>query len=67
MKSIKREVINSNSRRIWGHFILSDKSKTQFEMIKGEGWNQWGNTTDNLCVTVDRLNELASEWFERFY
>jgi len=67
MKTIKREVVNSNSRRICGHFILSDKSKTQFEMRKGQGWNQWGNTTDNLGVTVDRVNELTSEWFERFY
>ena len=53
---IKKEVVNKNRRRIWGYFILGDGSKTKFEMLKGEAWFQWGNNTDNLCETVERVN-----------
>lgn len=59
---IKSEKVNRNSRRIWGSFKLSDGSITNFEMIKGESWFQWGNTEDNLCLTVNRVEQLCEEW-----
>lgn len=62
MNSIKRETVNSNSRRIWGEFLLSDGSRTKFEMTKDNSWFQWGNTTDNLSITVDRVEELTEDW-----
>ncbi len=62
MNEIIRETVNRNKNRIWGNFKLSDGSTTKFEMRKGESWFQWGNTTDNLCLTVDRVEELTNEW-----
>ena len=62
MKIIKSETTKQNSRRIWGSFKLSDKTTTKFEMKKGESWFQWGNSTDNLCLTVDRVEELCNDW-----
>jgi len=35
---IKSESIKRNKNRIWGSFKLSDGSKTNFEMRKGESW-----------------------------
>lgn len=62
MVYVKRETVHRNSRRIWGIFSLSDKTKTRFEMKKDESWFQWGNSTDNLCITVQRVEKLCSEW-----
>ncbi len=62
MVTIKRETINRNSRRIWGSFKLSDKTTTKFEMLKGEAWYQWRNSTENLSITVDRVEELCNNW-----
>ncbi len=66
---IIKEVVHQNTKRIWGYFILSDKSKTSFEMTLrnykslGSGaWFQWGNTTDNLYLTVDRVELLCNKW-----
>ena len=64
MNTIKRETVNKNNRRIWGNFKLSDGSVTKFEMVKNESWFQWGNTTDNLGITVGRVEELTNEWLE---
>lgn len=59
MTHIVSEQVNRNTRRIWGKFKLSDKSVTHFEMCRGESWFQWGNSTDNLGLTVDRVEELC--------
>ena len=65
-KMIVSEKVNQNRRRIWGSFKLSDKSITRFEMKKGEAWFQWGNTQDNLWDSVERVEELTSEWIEKY-
>ncbi len=64
MTNIVSEKINRNSRRIWGTFKLSDGSITKFEMRKDNAWFQWGNTTENLCLTVDRVKKLTDEWLQ---
>lgn len=69
MSKIVRETINKNSRRIWGYFKLSDGTKTQFEQTKenaknGISWSQWGNITENLGVSVERVETLTNEWLE---
>ena len=49
---------------IEGHFVLSDGSKTKFCLYKQYGsveWQQWGNTTDKLGVSVDRIEQLVEE------
>ena len=60
--TIKEETVKRSKRRIWGQFILSDGSVTKFDGSKENSWEQWGNTTDNLRVTVSRLEEIFSEW-----
>jgi hypothetical protein len=64
MTRVISEKVNRNSRRIWGQFKLSDKTTTKFEMVKGQSWNQWGNSTDNLYLTVERVESLCNEWLE---
>lgn len=64
MPHVIRETVHRNSKRIWGSFKLSDGSLTKFEMKMGESWFQWGNTTENLGLTVDRVTELTKEWMD---
>lgn len=61
--------VQKNSKRIWGKFKLSDGSVTQFEQTlenakNGISWFQWGNTTGNLGLTVDKVERLVSEWLK---
>ena len=69
MSKIVRETIHKNSRRIWGYFKLSDGTKTEFEQTKenaknGVSWFQWGNSRENLGLTVERVEQLTREWLE---
>jgi len=61
---VKSENIKSNHKRVWGSFKLSDKTVTKFEMLKGESWFQWNNSTNNLCITVNRVEHICNEWLE---
>lgn len=64
---VKSRTINTSKRRIWGNLKLSDGSQTKFEMVKGETWYQWGNSTDSLGITVGEVERITSEWLERGY
>lgn len=64
MNRIISKKVNSNKNRIWGSFKLSDGSNTKFEMSKGNSWFQWGNSTENLGVTVDLVESICNEWLE---
>ena len=66
MVHIKKETINQNNKRIWGSFKLSDNTTTKFECKKNESWFQWGNTTDNLCLTVEKVEKLVNKWLEKY-
>jgi hypothetical protein len=44
---------------IKGFFKLSDGTKTLFEIDKNGEWNQWGNNSDNLCLTVPFLEQMV--------
>lgn len=46
---------------IKGTFKLSDRSTTHFCIDKEYGWQQWGNTRDNLYLTVPILEQLQTE------
>jgi hypothetical protein len=50
-----------------GYFKLSDGSKTRFAASQTDGWQQWGNSTENLGLTVDRIEELTSLLIEGYY
>lgn len=69
LTKILREHVEENGSRIWGYFSLSDGTRTQFECKKrdlerlGDGaWFQWGNTTENLWLSVERVEQLVGEW-----
>ena len=45
---------------IKGVFTLNDKTKTNFEIEKSSGaWSQWGNTTENLCISVPKVEAIV--------
>lgn len=64
MAYIKSETVRRTKNTIKGHFNLSDKTKTTFDIGREYGWTQWGNSHANLCLTVDRLEELERELYE---
>lgn len=58
---IKSKKITYLKTKIKGTVKLSDGSTTQFEVLKGGDWNQWGNTRDNLCITVPLMEQLQEQ------
>lgn len=59
IKSIKT---NETKNFIKGHFILTDKSKTYFEIDKKDlNWYQWGNQTENLCLSVSHIENMINQ------
>ena len=66
MVHILKETVNRTEKRIWGKFKLSDRSSTKFEMIKDEAWFQWGNTTENMYITLERVKKLCDEYNDHF-
>jgi hypothetical protein len=56
---IKSKKITETKNKIKGYFLLTDKSKTFFEIDKQtKDWFQWGNCTDNLCLSVNTLENI---------
>ena len=55
---IKTTKITETKNKIKGSVKLSDGSTTKFEVVKGGEWNQWGNSTNNLCITVPLMERL---------
>ena len=52
------------SGAIKGQIKLTDNTITHFEIDKYGEWQQWGNSTSNLCVTVPFMERLCQEKFE---
>jgi hypothetical protein len=61
MPHIKSKKITYYKSKVKGSIKLSDGSVTKFEVIKGGEWNQWGNSTNNLCISVPLMEELQEE------
>jgi len=62
MTKIKSKKIIETKNFIKGYFILTDKSKTYFEIDKkGKNWCQWGNHTENLCLSVSYLENIKNQ------
>jgi len=54
--------ITETKNFIKGSFRLSDKSTTFFEITKKTGfWEQWGNTRENLCLSVPKIEAILEE------
>ena len=47
--------------KIKGTLTLSDKSTTKFEINKDGQWFQWGNSTNNLCLSVELVQQLSQD------
>ena len=58
---IKSVIVSKKGKEITGYFKLSDGTKTKFSIDKQGEWEQWGNTTDNLCVSVPNVQRMVSE------
>jgi hypothetical protein len=62
MPTIKRTKITETKNKIKGVFYLTDKSKSNFEICKKEKqWYQWGNTNDNLCLSVPLVEQMFNQ------
>lgn len=61
--TIRSTKLRETKNFIKGVFRLSDKTKTSFEIDKRSGnWYQWGNTTDNLCISVPKIEKIIYEF-----
>ena len=59
---IKSKKITETKNFIKGCFLLTDKSKTKFEIDKKtQEWNQWGNSNENLCLSVSHLENIINQ------
>ena len=54
-----QKITKLKSGAIKGSFTLTDRSMTQFEIDKNGNWFQWGNCTENLCITVAYVERLV--------
>ena len=64
MVTIKsKKITYLKSGKIKGILKLSDKSTTKFEIQKDGEWFQWGNTFDNLCISVSLVENLQQQMF----
>ena len=61
MPHIKSKKITYYRGKVKGSIRLSDGTVTKFEIFKGGDWFQWGNSTQNLCVTVPMMERLQEE------
>jgi hypothetical protein len=59
---IKSKKITETKNFIKGCFLLTDKSKTKFEIDKKtQEWNQWGNSNENLCLSVPQILNMINQ------
>jgi hypothetical protein len=49
--------------KIKGTLKLSDKSTTKFEIEKDGQWFQWGNTENNLWISVPLVKKLREQMY----
>ena len=54
----KKLVWGKKGKEVSGWLKLRDGSKTQFSIDSDGQWEQWGNTRDNLCVSVPFVEQL---------
>jgi hypothetical protein len=59
---IKSKKITETKNYIKGYFLLTDKSKTKFEISKKtQEWNQWGNSNENLFLSVSLIENIIEQ------
>ena len=55
-----KEVTFTNDNQVKGWLKLKDGTKTFFNIDNNGEWEQWGNTRDNLGVSVPFIEELIN-------
>jgi hypothetical protein len=67
MVTVKTYAITYTKNGFKGCFKLSDGTKTKFDYDRKAvgGWSQWGNSSDNLKLTVGRVEKLVEEFHNR--
>ena len=55
-----KEVTFTNDNQVKGWLKLKDGTKTFFNIDNNGEWEQWGNTRDNLGVSVAFIEELVN-------
>lgn len=56
---IKTKKVDFKQSLVKGWFRLTDGTKTEFTIDQQGNWTQWGNTSDNLNVSIPFLQELS--------
>jgi hypothetical protein len=56
---IKSKSVKFLTSKVKGWLKLTDGSKTHFEVQNNGEWEQWGNSRENLCVSVPFMYELV--------
>jgi len=56
---IKSKSVKFLKSKVKGWLRLTDGSKTNFEVQENGEWEQWGNSRENLCVSVPFMYELV--------
>lgn len=54
-----KEVTFTKDNQVKGWLKLKDGTKTFFNIDNNGEWEQWGNTRDNLCLTVPFITQLV--------
>lgn len=55
-----KKVTFGTHNEVKGWFKLTDGTKTHFNINKYGEWEQWGNTRDNLVVTVPFIEDIIN-------
>lgn len=62
---IKETKLLKKGKEINGWFKLKNGTKTKFSISNDGSWEQWGNTRDNLCLTVPYVERLMMDLLYR--
>lgn len=57
---IKTKKVNFIKNEIKGWFRLTDGTKTQFSVDAQGNFSQWGNSTENLTLSIPFLIDLST-------
>jgi len=56
----QKKVTFGKTNEVKGWFKLTDGTKTHFTISRDGEWEQWGNSRDNLGVSVPFIEELIN-------
>jgi len=57
--NIKSKKVTFGDNQVKGWLKLKDGTKTFFNIDNNGEWEQWGNSRDNLCLTVPFMLQIS--------